>query len=157
MEWNEYILRFLKIILEFFEHRIIHIILVVLLIIAGFVWKSHIKILLKWPHERLIKIRRFFLSKLHRNHAKCIIQEEARYIKIRKDIQSAIENLKLINDADKRFTSVQYLLEYPSPNGFIALMELAVSLNDHESRTKLICDMCQSSTEFKWYVNSWQD
>ena len=47
---------------------------------------------------------------------------------------------------------MQYLYMYPSPEGFKAILDLAVNLNNENLRKKLICNLCDSlDKRDEWY------
>ena len=79
-----------------------------------------------------------------------IKNSQTQFSKIKADIEYHVDQLK-INDNEKKFTAIQYLLEYPSPSGFIAIMEYAVSIEDRKNRNRLICHLCENAESFDWY------
>jgi hypothetical protein len=57
-----------------------------------------------------------------------------------------------ISDPTKQFTSMQYLYEYPSAQGYKAIMEIATDTEDEDLREELICHLCTSIHANGWYI-----
>ena len=66
-------------------------------------------------------------------------------------IESHLRNIDSKDD-DKRFIAIQFLLKYPSPEGFQSIMKVAVQMSDEQNRKFLVCAMCDSIKTYDWYT-----
>lgn len=73
--------------------------------------------------------------------------------KIKLNIRNQIINLNS-GDLSKIQTSIQQLLEYPSPDGCIAIVKFATKLPKSIARAELVCGLCNS---LETYSDDWYD
>ncbi|MFW6149468.1 MAG: hypothetical protein ACOC6D_06390 [Atribacterota bacterium] len=151
---NPIIMVFKYIINIFVEHAILFISIFIVIIIIYFIHDVIIQgfekissVFRKWKIESYI----WYISRK-------LTDKKTKKEKIKIDIYKHIETLRLNNptvrlyDGDIFYTSLQYLLCYPSPDGFRAIMEIAFQADEKIMRDELICALCKSvKNNHNWY------
>ena len=135
----------LKKLFELFGEITIHEVLYTLLIIISLVFiyfsRSLFTIFRGFLHGIIKKVEQAITKKGVNNTIEALSEKCDKHNRIKEDIK---KHLMAISDPTKQFTSMQYLYEYPSAQGYKAIMEIATDTEDEDLREELICHLCTS-------------
>lgn len=137
------------------EHEFIIILFLCSLVIIVFISKNFIKPFIGFIHNFPKKIAIYCQQKSNHRTSKDIALEYEKLSQKQKILANICNQIANLNSPDpgKIQTSIQQLLEYPSPRGTIAIVQFALKLEKPSARAGLICELCNSLSTYQddWY------
>jgi hypothetical protein len=130
------------------EHQAILLIISLIALIIIVVWRKVILEQLEYVFKKIYRmVKNFFLNWVTSTTIRLKRDNDISIAKITKDTTRYVSKL---SDARYVYVAIQYLLQYPSPKGYRALIKVVVIEEEDDVRNNLLWLMHQKAC-VRWY------
>jgi hypothetical protein len=141
-----------KMVIEFacqiVQHELIWVVLVILAVPTIHIFNRYLDKVTSVLHKLKGKVISFILEYKTEILIRKFIKNDRIESRIKDDILS---HIKLLKEEKKIDTAMQYLFQYPSAEGFKAILDIVEKSKNPDLRHDLICNMCESVKANGWY------